>query len=163
MSSAGHGDPHKFVGRSDDGNCETNDHANSWMTVDLGAARTVVPTHYCLGNAGDTSVTLRNWALEGRAADAGAEDWQEIRRHDNDETLALHSFSVGAWPVDAGGRAFRHLRIRQRGKNVANQDNILMCCGSEVYGALQLGVVSPYQGSARSNKANPTNCQRSPY
>ena len=53
MSSVGNSAdiaPHKFVGRSVDGTCLTHNTANSWMSVDLGAARTVVPTHYCLRN-----------------------------------------------------------------------------------------------------------------
>ena len=49
--------------------------------------------------------------------------------------MAKQNFSVGAWPVDAGGRAFRHLRIRQHGKNAHNYE-YLMCCGFEVYGRL---------------------------
>jgi len=105
------------------------------MSVDLGEGRTVVPTHYCLrtDNYGGSHVK-RNWTLEGKAADPGA-DWQEIRRHDNDETIAKQKFAVGAWPVEAGGRAFRHFRIRQHGKNAYNTDH-LMCCGFEVYGQL---------------------------
>ena len=138
MSSIQHGAPHKFVGRSNDGQCYTKHVANSWMSVDLGAARTVVPTHYCLRSSGNSSHVVRHWTLEGKAADAGAKDWQEIRRHDNDATMAAQDHSVGAWPVDAGGRAFRHLRIRQHGKNPAssNGSDYLMCCGFEVYGTL---------------------------
>ena len=138
MSRVGRGAPHKFVGRSDDGHCITNNTPNSWMSVDLGAERTVVPTHYCLRHdQNGKHYALRNWTLEGRAADAGAEDWQEIRRHDNDETLALQNYAVGAWPVDAGGRAFRHLRIRQHGKNAEGMyTDVLACCGFEVYGRL---------------------------
>jgi hypothetical protein len=137
QSSMGSGDhPHKFVGRSDDGYCFTNAQPNSWMSVDLGEGRTVVPTHYCLRtdeNGG--SYAVRNWTLEGKAADPGA-DWQEIRRHDNDETIAARQkYAVGAWPVEAGGRAFRHFRIRQHGKNAGRAD-YLMCCGFEVYGQL---------------------------
>ena len=128
--------PHKFVGRSNDGYCFTQDsQPNSWMSVDLGEGRTVVPTHYCLRtdeNGG--SYAVRNWTLEGKAADPGA-DWQEIRRHDNDATMAAQQYAVGAWPVEAGGRAFRHFRIRQHGKN-AHSDDYLMCCGFEVYGQL---------------------------
>jgi len=86
--------PHKFVGRSDDGACETHDIPNSWMPVDLGADRTVVPTHYCLRHDGVGHLAARNWALEGKAADGG--DWQEIRRHDNDATLARQDYAVGA-------------------------------------------------------------------
>ena len=127
------GEPHKFVGRSDDGACRTENTPNSWMSVDLGAERTVVPTHYCLRNDDDGGYAARNWVLEGKAADEG--DWQEIRRHENDATLARQSFAVGAWPVDAGGRAFRHLRIRQHGKNAGGDDE-LWCCGFEVYDRL---------------------------
>ena len=50
--------------------------------------------------------------------------------------IAVISYnSVGAWPVDPGGRAFRHFRIRQHGPNNAGK-NYLMCCGFEVYGEL---------------------------
>ena len=142
MSSVDCGAPHKFVGRSGDGACFTQNTPNSWMSVDLGAERTVVPTHYCLRNDNNGAYhAARNWALEGKAADEG--DWQEIKRHDNDTTLIppptgsmrQQAFAVGAWPVDAGGRAFRHLRIRQHGPN-ADGDNHLCCCGFEVYGRL---------------------------
>ena len=139
-SSDGNGDdPHKFVGRSNDGYCYTQSQLNSWMSVDLGAERTVVPTHYCLRNSAHNGHASRNWTLEGRAADAGAEDWQQIKRHDNDGTQAAQRFSVGAWPVDAGGRAFRHLRVRQHGRNAhngADNNDSLLCCGFEVYGRL---------------------------
>ena len=56
MSSVGNGEPYRFVGRSDDRYCCTNNAANSWMSVDLGAARTVVPTHYCLRNSAGAPV-----------------------------------------------------------------------------------------------------------
>ena len=135
ISSSAYGnDEHKFVGRSNDGYCYTARQPNSWMSVDLGEGRTVVPTHYCLRTDGDGNHAVRNWTLEGKAADPGA-DWQEIRRHDNDETMPKQKFAVGAWPVEAGGRAFRHFRIRQHGKNTQNNDH-LMCCGFEVYGQL---------------------------
>ena len=49
--------------------------------------------------------------------------------------MAAQPHAVGAWPVEAGGRAFRHFRIRQHGKNAVGTDN-LMCCGFEVYGQL---------------------------
>ena len=138
MSSSYYGnDEHKFVGRSDDGACNTESTPNSWMSVDLGAERTVVPTHYCLRNDDGGGYAARNWVLEGKAADGGG--WrscrQEIRRHDNDATMAQQDYAVGAWPVDAGGRAFRHLRIRQHGKNAYPNDR-LACCGFEVYGRL---------------------------
>ena len=105
------------------------------MSVDLGESRAVVPTHYCLRHDGvNQSHALRNWSLQGKTAEPGA-DWVEIRRHDNDHTLAAQNFSVGAWPIEGEARAFRHFRIHQHGKN-GHGDNNLMCCGFEVYGTL---------------------------
>ena len=134
------GGPHKFVGRSDDGFCFTDSQPNSWMSVDLGEGRAVVPTHYCLRNDSRNSngtAALRNWSLQGRTAEPGA-DWVQIRRHDNDETLAKRKYSVGAWPIEGEARAFRHFRIHQHGKNAYGNDQ-LMCCGFEVYGTLTEG------------------------
>ena len=80
----------------------------------------------------------RNWTLEGKTAEPGASDWVQIRRHDNDLTLARQEYSVGAWPIEGEERAFRHFRIRQHGAN-AHDSNYLMCCGFEVYGELTEG------------------------
>ena len=130
------GAPHRFVGRSNDGRNYTNNTPNSWMSVDLGEGRTVVPTHYCLRNDSSADHQLRNWSLQGKTAEPGA-NWVEIRRHDDDETLAKQAYSVGAWPIEGEERAFRHFRIRQHGYNAAGDDDALMCCGFEVYGELR--------------------------
>jgi hypothetical protein len=45
---------------------------------------------------------------------------------------------VAAWALDGaavGGRAFRHFRVRQTGKNSGIQDR-LRCTGIELYGRL---------------------------
>jgi len=128
--------PHKFVGRSNDNYSRTKDEPNSWMSVDLGEGRAVVPTHYCLRSDTNNAQMLRNWTLEGKTAEAGA-DWVQIRRHDRDATLATEAFSVGAWPIEGEERAFRHFRIRQHGHNACGPGyDCLMCCGFEVYGEL---------------------------
>ena len=62
----------------------------------------------------------------------------QIRRHDNDETLAKEKHSVAAWPIEGEARAFRHFRVHQHGKNAVGND-YLMCCGFEVYGTLTEG------------------------
>ena len=41
--------------------------------------------------------------------------------------------STAAWPVDAGGKAFRHFRILQTGPNSSGH-HYLMCAGIELYG-----------------------------
>eukprot|EP01043_Picozoa_sp_COSAG02_P062580 COSAG02_NODE_8671_length_2485_cov_3.643963_3_plen_181_part_00 len=133
--------PHVFVGNDIIGICRTQNTPNSWISVDLGAKRTVVPTHYCLrhsgGYGGGSWPVLRNWTLEGKATDEG--DWHEIRRHDNDETMPVLTYANGAWPIDVGGRAFRHLRIRTHGETAnfePGYNGMLICCGFEVYGRL---------------------------
>ena len=109
------------------------------MSVDLGEGRAVVPTHYCLrmSQANHPSRVLRNWTLEGKTALPGA-GWEQIYKHDNDETMAPFSYSLGAWAIEEEERAFRHLRIRQHGRN-GKGDNHLLCCGFEVYGELTEG------------------------
>ena len=73
LSTVDVGEPHKFVGRSDDGYCNTKDEPNSWMSVDLGEGRAVVPAHYCLRHDENSSYALRNWALEGKTAERSLE------------------------------------------------------------------------------------------
>ena len=103
--------------------------------MDLGEGRAVVPAHYCLKkDEGNANCVLRNWTLQGKTAEPGA-DWVQIRRHDNDETLAKRAFAVGAWPIEGEARAFRHFQVRQHGKNAAGVDS-LSCCGFEIYGTL---------------------------
>ena len=104
------------------------------MSVDLGEGRDVTPTHYCLRHHDNEGYVLRNWSLQGKAAEPGA-DWVEIRRHDNDETLAQEKFSVAAWPIEREARAFRHFRIHSHGKDSSGKDYV-SCCGFEVYGTL---------------------------
>ena len=108
ISSVANGDavtysqPLKLVGRSDDGYCFTGREPNSWMSVDLGEGRTVVPTHYCLRHDRTGDYALRDWTLEGKTGEPGA-DWVQIRRHDGDtQTLASHE-----WPHSYGWRDFR--------------------------------------------------------
>jgi hypothetical protein len=70
MSSMQHppyGDPCRFVQHVHDGNPNlTKNVPNSWMSVDLGAARRLDVDHYCLRHGrADPGHTLRNWRLEG--------------------------------------------------------------------------------------------------
>ena len=134
FSSEATGNPFMFVGRSDQGYCFTLNEPNQWMSVDLGEGRSVVPAYYCLRHGYSAGFQLRNWTLEGKTAEPGA-DWVQIRRHDDDETLAKQPYSVGAWPIEGEERAFRHFRIHQHGK-CSSGHNFLMCCGFEVYGVL---------------------------
>src|SRR5207245_157845 len=83
----------------------TNDSPNSWIAVDLGAAR-LVPDHYCLRHDLHSPHYLRTWELQ--ASEDGAA-WATLRRHAGDAALKA-PMAEAAWPIDAaaaGGRAYR--------------------------------------------------------
>ena len=113
----------------------TKNEPNSWMAVDLKGAR-LVPDHYELRSDQTTgSHKPRHWELQ--ASDDGRR-WETLRSHSGDESLSAQPMSVAHWPLDAAvvaGRAFRHFRIVQTGKNSGGTDQ-LMCAGIELYGLL---------------------------
>ena len=124
-------------------NCTDNHEPNSWMSVDLGEGRSLVPRHYCLrhGRAdplyvGHTNpaLVLRTWRLQGSQ---DRQEWHTLRLHENDQSLAAAASSVAGWAVEAGGREYRHFRVLQHGKNSSGFD-FLVCCGIELYGELFL-------------------------
>ena len=106
---------------------------NSWMSVDLGEGRSLVPRHYCLRH-GFHKYVLRSWRLQGSQ---GGQEWHTLRLHENDQSLAAEASSVAGWAVEAGGRRYRHFRVLQTGKNSSGFDD-LACCGIELYGELFL-------------------------
>ena len=108
----------------------TADQPGSWMRVDLGAGRSLVPNHYCLRHDNHDSHTLRHWVLEGSD---DANSWTTLRTHSDDQALVF--LCVAAWPVEGATKAFRYFRIRQTGKNSSGR-NHLMCAGIELYGRL---------------------------
>jgi len=110
--------------------------ANQWMSVDLGASRSLLLQHYCLRHGHDNSFLLRNWMLQGSWDGL---QWHTLRLHEADQTLPASRFSVASWPVDAGGRRFRMFRVLQHGPNSnakPEHQNHLMCAGIELYGEL---------------------------
>jgi hypothetical protein len=113
----------------------TADQRNSWMSVDLGEGRSLVPRHYCLrhGRINGWHV-LRTWMLQGSE---DGQEWHTLRLHEDDQSLAATPFSVAGWAVEAGGWRYRHFRVLQHGKNSDGYD-YLACCGIELYGELFL-------------------------
>ena len=138
MSSVGSCDPPRFVEHTHGSpvHNHTADVADSWMAVDLKAAR-LVPSHYALrSDQHSGSYKLRSWRLE--ASDDG-QAWTILRAHSSDASLGDEPMSVAAWPLDAAavaGRSFRHFRIVQAGPNSSGQYNHLMCAGIELYGVV---------------------------
>lgn len=115
----------------------TDNEPGTWMSVDLGEGRSLVPNYYCLRNGSINSSyngSMRNWWLQGSN---DGKHWDTLRSHTNDTSLKDQSFSVAAWPVlQDTSAAYRHFRILQTGKNASGQ-NDLTCSGIELYGALQ--------------------------
>ena len=112
--------------------CFTYNATDSWMAVDLGEGRALVPDHYCLRSDGySRHHKLRNWELQGSL---DGTTWQTLRRHENDTSLAVVSMSTAAWPVHAGGQGYRHFRIFQTGQT-STGDHLLNCAGIELYGS----------------------------
>ena len=117
--------------------CTTKNTANSWMSVDLGAGRSLVVDHYCWrsGFAGGWgSCTLRTWRFEGSN---DGRTWTTLKTHNNDQSLKGEDGSVAHWAVDGVSTAYRHFRVIQTGKNAANGD-FLVTNGMELYGELLL-------------------------
>ena len=126
----------RFVMHAHDGrSCNlTNGEPFSWMAVDLGEERTLICDHYCLRHGNDDgNFRLRRWRLEGSN---DGEQWVSLKEHRSNEWLADQAFSVGSWPVECNGKAYRHFRVLQTGINSAGRHE-LCCAGIELYGELR--------------------------
>jgi hypothetical protein len=150
MSSVGDGSPKWFVMHDHNGRTSnyTDNIPNSWMAVDLGPGRQLVPNHYCLRHGfAHGGFRLLHWRFEG--SNDGA-TWTVLKAHIYEASpFPEHGYSVAAWPVDppaasgagaAGSPGFRHFRIIQTGKNTEDDDfnplhdYSLNCAGIELYG-----------------------------
>ena len=130
--------PAKFVGRASEGYCCTDNRPSSFMSVDLGTQRRLLPTHYCLKNDGlGIYHVLRNWELQGKVKED--EDWSTIKRHFGDSSLANTPFAVADWSITEVASPFRFFRIYQFDTNSYGAHNI-MCAGIELYGRLHTTV-----------------------
>ena len=109
---------------------KTADAPGSWIAIDLGEGRSLVPDHYCLRSDKHSNHKLRNWQLQGSL---DGTTWHTLRRHENDASLAGVAMSTAAWPVDAGGQGYRHFRIFLTGQTSVGA-HCLMCAGIELYG-----------------------------
>lgn len=125
--------PHKFVGRTPDGFNFTNDQAGSWMGVDIGPKRRLIPNHYCL-MTDQCPRKLRTWELQAMVGGENGE-WITLRKHEDDESLAEEPHSVAHWPLTVQDETpYRYFRIVQTGPNSSNSHQ-LACGGIELYGS----------------------------
>jgi BTB And C-terminal Kelch len=118
----------------------TGDVPSSWVCIDLGPGRTVLPTHYTLVHGGNYVADLiRTWHLQGSA---DGEKWVILRSHGSDTSLnakfARHTWEIDgpSWEgIEGGAGGFRYFRILQHGHN-SSKRNFLLLAGIELYGEL---------------------------
>ena len=95
--------PHSSWGAATTGYCESHhNEPNSWMSVDLGEGRAVVPTHYCLrhdGNQRARAAQLDAAGQDGRARRGLGADPPPRQRRDTGDSRSSR------WARGLGGRS----------------------------------------------------------
>lgn len=132
-----------FVNRTSDLGVFTSNVANSFVGVDLGLGRTLVPNYYSMRARGDDGTNLpRNWKLQGtNSVSANTESgWNAATWTDIDTKTANTTINAAAaWGSFACTTAtpFRYLRILQNGTNSSGA-NFFCIAEVEFYGTLSL-------------------------
>ncbi|XP_032355679.1 E3 ubiquitin-protein ligase HECTD1 [Etheostoma spectabile] len=115
-------------------NCHTNDDKNAWFAVDLGLW--VIPSAYTLRHArGYGRSALRNWVFQ---VSKDGQNWTTLYNHVDDCSLNEPG-STATWPLDPSKeekQGWRHIRIKQMGKNASGQTHYLSLSGLELYGTV---------------------------
>ena len=146
-----------FVGRSLD-NCRTQNSKNSFMGLDLGENRSLVPKHYTIRNRDSTDYVMVNWVLEvsnnyndwfeadRRVHLTNQEDYNRSKQAERDSLIQKGALTT--WAVDANKvrecakkmgedwrkfKGFRFFRIKQISQNTQGSDNLGLS-GIELYG-----------------------------
>ncbi|XP_043553998.1 E3 ubiquitin-protein ligase HECTD1 isoform X5 [Chiloscyllium plagiosum] len=115
-------------------NCHTNDDKNAWFAIDLGLW--VIPSAYTLRHArGYGRSALRNWVFQ---VSKDGQNWTTLYTHVDDCSLNEPG-STATWPLDPPKdekQGWRHIRIKQMGKNASGQTHYLSLSGFELYGTV---------------------------
>ena len=154
MSSLYDGHLFNIVARSmDHAPNYTENIENSWIEVDLGPRRLLLPDKYTIRHGASTKGNvIRNWIVQGKISkfvndneddEILNEEWITLKTHINDTSLSDEPNSTYSWDIDYPEEVtkhlksigFRYLRILQTGSN-SNNNNCLFCCGVEFYGLL---------------------------
>ncbi|KAM9091154.1 E3 ubiquitin-protein ligase HECTD1 isoform 5-T5 [Megaptera novaeangliae] len=126
-------------------NCHSNDDKNAWFAIDLGLW--VVPSAYTLRHArGYGRSALRNWVFQ---VSKDGQNWTSLYTHVDDCSLNEPG-STATWPLDPPKdekQGWRHVRIKQMGKNASGQTHYLSLSGFELYGTVN-GVCEDQLGKA---------------
>jgi len=120
-----------LVGRTST-ECWSMDVPSSWVMINLGSSRSLVPNFYTLRHGGNSKADgLRNWTLQGSN---DAKNWTVLIRHINDNSLN-GNYASCSWPIPNCTQAYRFFRVLQNGRNSSNH-NFLSLSGIEFYGDL---------------------------
>ncbi|XP_037098175.1 E3 ubiquitin-protein ligase HECTD1 [Syngnathus acus] len=115
-------------------NCHTNDDKNAWFAVDLGLW--LIPSAYTLRHArGYGRSALRSWVFQ---VSKDGQNWSTLYTHVDDCSLNEPG-STATWPLDPSKddkQGWRHIRIKQMGKNASAQTHYLSLSGLELYGTV---------------------------
>ncbi|XP_068109968.1 E3 ubiquitin-protein ligase HECTD1 isoform X4 [Hyperolius riggenbachi] len=126
-------------------NCHTNDDKSAWFAIDLGLW--IVPSAYTLRHArGYGRSALRNWVFQ---VSKDGQNWTTLYTHVDDCSLNEPG-STATWPLDPPReekQGWRHVRIKQTGKNASGQTHYLSLSGFELYGTVT-GVCEDQLGKA---------------
>ncbi|XP_072283710.1 E3 ubiquitin-protein ligase HECTD1 isoform X3 [Pyxicephalus adspersus] len=126
-------------------NCHTNDDKSAWFAIDLGLW--IVPSAYTLRHArGYGRSALRNWVFQ---VSKDGQNWTTLYTHVDDCSLNEPG-STATWPLDPPReekQGWRHIRIKQTGKNASGQTHYLSLSGFELYGSVT-GVCEDQLGKA---------------
>ncbi|XP_056666403.1 E3 ubiquitin-protein ligase HECTD1 isoform X8 [Monodelphis domestica] len=126
-------------------NCHSNDDKNAWFAIDLGLW--VIPSAYTLRHArGYGRSALRNWVFQ---VSKDGQNWTTLYTHVDDCSLNEPG-STATWPLDPPKdekQGWRHVRIKQMGKNASGQTHYLSLSGFELYGTVN-GVCEDQLGKA---------------
>lgn len=113
-----------------------DDYPCTWVSLDLGRTRQLLPTHYCLRGRLYESLILRSWELQARDTDTS--EWICLRRHYNDTDVVYHDMhAVAAWPIEGVCKAYRYFRIRELDPvALSDPSSAMQFCGIELYGII---------------------------
>jgi len=96
--------------------CRTRDEADSWICIDLGRNRAIIPTHYTLlSGSGDPGFDLLHWNLEGY--DARSDQWVDLHAETGAPRVLSSPWGVSTFSLDARNTAWRYLRLHHTGRN----------------------------------------------
>ncbi|XP_075923722.1 E3 ubiquitin-protein ligase HECTD1 isoform X2 [Petromyzon marinus] len=133
-------------------NCHTNDDKSAWFAIDLGLW--LIPTAYSLRHArGYGRSALRNWLFQ---VSKDGQNWTTLYTHSDDCALNEPG-STATWPLESPKdekQGWRHVRLKQMGKNASGQTHYLSLSGFEIYGTVT-GVCEDQLGkAAKEQEAN---------